>query len=100
MLARENFLKPRSEPDPDPVSRSLDESKLFTDDGGVKGGEIARACWFCGGGRGSADIASGRASSARRRKTNNFMMSDKCNGWRSNDHISLRWSIGGREQKI
>ena len=41
----ENLLEPRSEPYPDPDSRSLDESKLFTEDGGVTGGEIARAFW-------------------------------------------------------
>lgn len=71
-LEKENFLEPRSDPEPD--SRSLEESSLFTNDGGVDGGEIAIACWFCAGKRGRADVASGRASSMRRRKTKSFMM--------------------------
>ncbi len=71
-LERENFLEPRSEPEPD--SRSLDESKLFTEDGGVDGGEIARACWFCGRTCGRAGAARARASRMRRRRRKSFMM--------------------------
>ena len=65
-------MGPRSDPDPDP--RSLDESKLFTEDGGVRGGEIATACWFCGGKTGGAVVARGRASRRRRRKMKSFMV--------------------------
>ena len=67
----ENFLEPRS--DDATESRSLDESKLFTEDGGV-GGEIAMACWFRGGKMGRADVASGMASRTRRRRAKSFMV--------------------------
>ena len=70
-LEKENFLEPRSDPDPD--SRSLEESKLFTEDGGVKGGEIAIACWFWRGKRGRAEVARERAWSTKRR-TKRFMV--------------------------
>ena len=68
----ENFLEPRS--DDAAESRSLDESKLFTEDGGVDGGEIAMACWFWGGKMGRADVASGMASRTRRRRAKSFMV--------------------------
>lgn len=68
--ARENFL----ELDPESESRSRDEPKLFTEDGGVGGGVNASACWVFGGKRGRADVASGRASSARRKKKRNSFM--------------------------
>ena len=71
----ENFLEPGSD-DTDPESRLLDESKLFTEDGGVDGGEIAMACWFWAGKRGRMDVASGMASRTRRRKVKSFMVSD------------------------
>ena len=72
----ENLLELRSDPELD--SRSLDESKLFTVDGGVLGGEIAMACWFCAGKRGRADVASGMASRRRRRrKMKSFMVQDR-----------------------
>lgn len=95
-LGRENFFELRSELDPELDSRSLDEPKLFSGDGGVGGGVDARACWFGCGKRGRADVASGRASSARRRKGNSFMVPAGHNGWRWYDglYISLRWSIG------
>ena len=59
-LDRKNLLEPRSEPEPD--ERSLDESKLFTEDGGFEDGAIAMDCWFGAGKRGRADVASGMAS--------------------------------------
>ena len=63
----ENFLEAGSD---DVDAESLDESKLFTEDGG----EIAMACWFWAGKMGRADVARGMASRTRRRRVMSFMV--------------------------
>ena len=69
---KEGFLESRS--DPEPEERELVESKLLTEDGGVRGGLFARDFWLLVEKRGRAVVARGTVSRTRSRKMRSFMV--------------------------